>query len=140
MNFAHSTKNIKEPNILLLIAVVLVLCLNGCGKINSSSMTVERNDVDSEYENIALVKDFGEVPHWIAGTLLRIGPAKYNLGKEKIAHWFDGLGMTFKFDIDNKGCSYSNRYLRSTPYHIYLVCLVLYPRGLTAFHTINTII
>ena len=33
----------------------------------------------------------GNVPVWLSGTLIRNGPAKFEVGAENYRHWFDGL-------------------------------------------------
>lgn len=58
----------------------------------------------------------GEVPAWLDGTLLRNGPARFEIGGERVAHWFDGLAMLRRFAFDDGGVRYSNRYLRSEAY------------------------
>jgi carotenoid cleavage dioxygenase-like enzyme len=35
----------------------------------------------------------GTFPAWLAGSLLRIGPAKFEAGSHSYRHWFDGLAM-----------------------------------------------
>ncbi|HVA19075.1 MAG TPA: carotenoid oxygenase family protein, partial [Solirubrobacteraceae bacterium] len=32
----------------------------------------------------------GVLPQWLAGSLLRTGPAKFEVGKDRMRHWFDG--------------------------------------------------
>lgn len=41
----------------------------------------------------------GEAPAWLAGSLLRTGPAKWDLGQQRVAHWFDGLAMRHRFSF-----------------------------------------
>jgi beta,beta-carotene 9',10'-dioxygenase len=55
----------------------------------------------------------GELPQWLAGSLLRTGPARWDLGKQTVNHWFDGLAMLHRFTIDSGRVSYANRFLRS---------------------------
>lgn len=35
----------------------------------------------------------GTIPTWFHGTLLRTGPAKFEVGNHRYNHWFDGLVM-----------------------------------------------
>ena len=58
----------------------------------------------------------GTVPGWLAGTLLRNGPGKFEIGKQNYHHWFDGLAMLHRFSFRNGEVSYANRFLRSSPY------------------------
>lgn len=55
----------------------------------------------------------GELPTWLAGGLLRTGPARWDLGEQTVSHWFDGLAMLHRFTIAGGRVSYGNRFLRS---------------------------
>lgn len=55
----------------------------------------------------------GEIPTWLNGSLLRNGPAMYEVGPEAYKHWFDGLGMLQNFKVENGKVTYCSRYLRS---------------------------
>ena len=55
----------------------------------------------------------GELPAWLAGSLLRTGPAKFEAGEERMRHWFDGLALLHNFTIAAGGVSYASRYLDS---------------------------
>src|SRR3954453_14486812 len=55
----------------------------------------------------------GELPAWLAGSLLRTGPARWDLGKQTVNHWFDGLAMLHRFTIGGGHVSYANRFLRT---------------------------
>jgi carotenoid cleavage dioxygenase-like enzyme len=59
----------------------------------------------------------GELPAWLTGSLLRTGPAKFEVGDgPQMRHWFDGLAMLHRFTIDGGRVSYGNRYLESRAY------------------------
>jgi beta,beta-carotene 9',10'-dioxygenase len=58
----------------------------------------------------------GELPAWLGGSLLRTGPAKFEVGEQRMGHWFDGLAMLHRFTIDAGKVSYGNRYLQSRSY------------------------
>jgi beta,beta-carotene 9',10'-dioxygenase len=58
----------------------------------------------------------GVVPAWLTGTLVRNGPAKFEVDDKKYNHWFDGLAMLHKFAFASGRVSYANRYLRSRAY------------------------
>lgn len=66
--------------------------------------------------SIAELPILGAVPEWLAGALVRTGPALYEVGDTKYNHWFDGLAMLHKFGFANGRVSYANRYLRSRAY------------------------
>jgi beta,beta-carotene 9',10'-dioxygenase len=58
----------------------------------------------------------GSMPEWLTGTLLRTGPAKFEVGERPLRHWFDGLAMLHKFSFGGGRVSYANRFLRSDAY------------------------
>jgi carotenoid cleavage dioxygenase-like enzyme len=58
----------------------------------------------------------GTLPRWLAGSLLRTGPAKFELGEQHMRHWFDGLAMLHRFTISDGQVSYGNRFLESRSY------------------------
>ena len=58
----------------------------------------------------------GRLPRWLTGTLLRNGPALFEIGEESFNHWFDGLAMLHAFAFTGGRVSYRNRFLRSSAY------------------------
>ena len=54
----------------------------------------------------------GELPPWLAGTLVRVTPALL----EPAHHWFDGLAMLNAFAIGGGRVSYGSRFLESREY------------------------
>src|ERR1700730_14812299 len=58
----------------------------------------------------------GELPSWLAGSLLRTGPAKFEVGEQRMRHWFDGLAMLHRFTIEDGHVSYGTRFLDSRSY------------------------
>ena len=58
----------------------------------------------------------GDVPIWLAGTLLRNGPAQFEVGKQRFNHWFDGLAMLHSFTFKQGNVAYANKFLRSPAY------------------------
>jgi beta,beta-carotene 9',10'-dioxygenase len=58
----------------------------------------------------------GAIPAWLTGTLVRNGPARYEVGDRTLNHWFDGLAMLHAFGFADGRVSYANRYLRSGAY------------------------
>lgn len=58
----------------------------------------------------------GEVPSWLSGTLVRTGPAKFEVGEQKFNHWFDGLGMLHRFSVNDGEVSYGNKFIQSRAY------------------------
>ncbi|XP_057676671.1 carotenoid-cleaving dioxygenase, mitochondrial-like [Corythoichthys intestinalis] len=55
----------------------------------------------------------GTIPHWINGSLLRDGPAKFEFGNTHYNHWFDGMAMLHKFKMEKGQVTYTSRFLRS---------------------------
>jgi carotenoid cleavage dioxygenase-like enzyme len=58
----------------------------------------------------------GVVPDWLKGTLVRTGPARFEVGERTYNHWFDGLAMLHGFGFASGRVSYTNRYLHSRSY------------------------
>ncbi len=55
----------------------------------------------------------GSLPQWLAGSLLRTGPATFEVGEKHMRHWFDGLAMLHRFTIGDGRVSYGSRHLQS---------------------------
>jgi beta,beta-carotene 9',10'-dioxygenase len=55
----------------------------------------------------------GTLPDWLTGSLIRTGPAKYEVGDRVVNHWFDGLAMLHRFSFGDGEVSYANRFLHS---------------------------
>src|SRR5436305_1981881 len=58
----------------------------------------------------------GELPPWLQGSLLRTGPAKWEVGEQTMRHWFDGLAMLHRFSFAGGQVSYANRFLETRAY------------------------
>ncbi len=58
----------------------------------------------------------GRLPDWLAGSLLRTGPAKFEVGEQRMRHWFDGLAMLHRFTVQDGRVGYGNRFLESRSY------------------------
>ncbi len=54
----------------------------------------------------------GSVPPWLSGSLLRTGPARWDLTDGSVNHWFDGLAMLHRFAIADGRVRYANQLLR----------------------------
>jgi beta,beta-carotene 9',10'-dioxygenase len=68
--------------------------------------------LDEEVSDVPLTIE-GSFPQWLAGSLLRTGPARFEVGSSRYRHWFDGLAMLHRFAFAGGAVSYSNRYLDS---------------------------
>ncbi len=58
----------------------------------------------------------GSVPAWLSGSLLRNGPAQFEVGKQRYRHWFDGLAMLHRFSFHEGEVGYANKFLQSPSY------------------------
>ena len=58
----------------------------------------------------------GELPAWLTGSLIRTGPAKWEVGERSMNHWFDGLAMLHRFGFDEGSVSYASRFLETKAY------------------------
>ena len=58
----------------------------------------------------------GNLPSWLIGTLIRIGPGRFECGDASFNHWFDGKGLLHRFHIENGHVTYSNKFVRSESY------------------------
>lgn len=71
--------------------------------------------VSREHEDVDLPVE-GTLPDWLDGCLLRNGPGRFEVGGDRVAHWFDGLAMLTRFGFSDGAVSYTNRFLRSREY------------------------
>ncbi|MEM7112757.1 MAG: carotenoid oxygenase family protein [Chloroflexota bacterium] len=55
----------------------------------------------------------GVIPDWLSGSLIRNGPAQFEVGKRPFRHWFDGHAMLHRFGFENGQVSYANRFLQT---------------------------
>jgi len=58
----------------------------------------------------------GSIPSWLSGTLIRNGPGRFEVGGQRLNHWFDGLAMLRRYAIEDGAVSYTNRFLRTEAY------------------------
>lgn len=81
----------------------------------SQSYVIGFATLDREQEPIQLPLQ-GHFPEWLTGTLLRTGPAKFEVGTQSYRHWFDGLAMLHRFSFQGGNISYTNKFLSSQAY------------------------
>ena len=48
----------------------------------------------------------GQLPGWLSGALVRVTPAKLEVGERRLDHWFDGLAMLNRFGIADGRVAY----------------------------------
>lgn len=58
----------------------------------------------------------GALPADLTGTLLRIGPGKFEVGDTVLKTMFDGDGMVSRFILDGQSVRFTNRYVRTRQY------------------------
>ncbi|XP_060016377.1 carotenoid-cleaving dioxygenase, mitochondrial isoform X2 [Lagenorhynchus albirostris] len=58
----------------------------------------------------------GHFPKWLNGYLLRIGPGKFEYGKDKYNHWFDGMALLHQFKVEKGTVTYRSKFLQSDTY------------------------
>ncbi|XP_045412535.1 beta,beta-carotene 9',10'-oxygenase isoform X1 [Lemur catta] len=58
----------------------------------------------------------GRFPEWLKGYLLRIGPGKFEFGKDKYGHWFDGMALLHQFRMTKGKVTYRSKFLQSDSY------------------------
>jgi carotenoid cleavage dioxygenase-like enzyme len=58
----------------------------------------------------------GSLPSWLEGTLIRTGPARFEIGGQRLNHLFDGLAMLHAYRFADGRVGYANRFLRSRVY------------------------
>jgi carotenoid cleavage dioxygenase-like enzyme len=68
--------------------------------------------LEHEVEGVAL-EVRGELPPWLTGSLVRSGPARFEVGERSLRHWFDGLAMVHSFAFAGGAVTYGNRFLHS---------------------------
>jgi beta,beta-carotene 9',10'-dioxygenase len=73
----------------------------------------ESLDKETRVERLPLE---GRLPDWLQGSLVRTGPAKWEVGSQTMNHWFDGFAMLHRFGIADGEVSYANRFLRTKAY------------------------
>ncbi len=55
----------------------------------------------------------GSLPDWLSGTLIRNGPAQFEVGDQDYDHWFDGHAMLHAFRMGDGAVEYRNRFLET---------------------------
>jgi beta,beta-carotene 9',10'-dioxygenase len=70
---------------------------------------------EREIESAELAVE-GRLPEWLTGSLIRTGPAKFEVGEQQYRHWFDGLAMLHRFAFADGKVSYANRFLETRAY------------------------
>ena len=72
--------------------------------------------VEREYPEPVDLWVEGALPDWIEGSVVRTGPARFEVGARTVSHWFDGLALLDRFAIDGGRVTYASRMLESGAY------------------------
>jgi beta,beta-carotene 9',10'-dioxygenase len=92
------------------------------GRMQSDTGTSARADATKGFESLEAETRIenlplrGELPPWLGGSLIRTGPAKWEVGDRSMNHWFDGLAMLHRFSFAGGEVSYANRFLETRAY------------------------
>jgi carotenoid cleavage dioxygenase-like enzyme len=80
--------------------------------------TSPRRGFDSLEKEVHLdrLEVHGTLPSWLTGSLIRTGPALWDLPDQTMRHWFDGLAMLHRFSFAEGTVSYANRFLETRAY------------------------
>lgn len=71
------------------------------------------SQVTEEHQSHRLPLIYGEIPAELRGVLYRNGPGRLVNHGVPYDHLFDGDGMIMRFEFDNSGVFYTNRYVRT---------------------------
>ncbi len=66
-----------------------------------------------EESSIDAIRVQGALPPWLSGSLVRTGPARFEVGEQQLRHWFDGLARLDAFTFTDGRVSYASRFLDS---------------------------
>ena len=58
----------------------------------------------------------GEIPKWIKGAFIRVGPGKFKWGDSVYNHWFEGDALLHRFHVENGTVTFTSRFLESASY------------------------
>lgn len=81
--------------------------------MNTSKLGYTSLDEEISVERLPIE---GTIPQWLSGSLLRNGPAKFEVGQDTFRHWFDGFAMLHRFSFEDGNVSYANKFLQSDVY------------------------
>jgi len=66
-----------------------------------------------DYDAVTETMVEGQIPAWLRGDLLRTAPAVFAEGVWEAHHWFDALGMLYRFRIEDAGVSFRQRLMQT---------------------------
>ena len=68
--------------------------------------------LEKEFE-LKDMRVLGEIPSWLNGSFMVVGPGKFEIDKSKAGHWFDGFAMLHRFSFNAGRASYANKFINS---------------------------
>ena len=80
---------------------------------NAASLGFVSQELETELGELPVD---GSLPEWLGGALIRTGPAKWEVGRRTMNHWFDGLAMLHRFGIADGRVTYASRFLETKAY------------------------
>ncbi len=104
--FYNSVAKQSSREVLLAEQMSLVPSRTAAYRPGFQTLGVESDPIDLTVE--------GTLPPWLAGDLVRNGPAQFDAGRKSFRHWFDGQAMLHRFGFsgaDGGSVSYTNRFL-----------------------------
>ncbi|MGV2829883.1 carotenoid oxygenase family protein [Myxosarcina sp. GI1(2024)] len=82
---------------------------------HSANYQLGLTSLEREVENEPLSIQGKLLPSWLNGSLIRTGPAKFEVGANSYRHLLDGLAMLHRFDFEGE-VIYTNKFLSSQAY------------------------
>ncbi|XP_071964304.1 carotenoid-cleaving dioxygenase, mitochondrial-like [Antedon mediterranea] len=58
----------------------------------------------------------GNIPKWLCGSFFRLGPGKFEVGKQQFDHWFDGFAVIHRYKIKQGAVTYDHKLIQSEGY------------------------
>jgi len=96
-----------------------VVLVASVGAIESAAIQPDANFLDwfrselAERENSPITFS-GKVPHYVDGSFVQTGPARFSFGSTRFTHMMDGYSKTLKIDFSSDGAlTFTNRFLES---------------------------
>ncbi|ODM91951.1 Beta,beta-carotene 9',10'-oxygenase [Orchesella cincta] len=81
-------------------------------QLNFKKIFSNQDDM-SQPENATIL---GNVPNWISGSYIRVGPGKFDIGDTTMTNFIDGYAILTKFDIRNGLVQYNKKFIQSDAY------------------------
>ena len=70
--------------------------------------------VDEFVDPVPAAEIVGSIPDWIAGSLYRVGPGKYEYGDDKYNHVFDPSAIVKRLHVKDQNVFFQRQFINST--------------------------